>query len=287
MVRRIEARGPAVSRHSCLHVASTATTTTIVNRPLRHLNSLCCGGRSHSAAWVRCRALAVVLLLGSCSPSRVPAFPPYCTGMLPEYDVPRVSYQARTDSAELWLRTLTRLDCQDRQCEKTPWTMALSYTTKLDHLDEPVMLSGTETYRLIVQDFSTLLLVRIERHEDWSELVVKVTRGSSAWRPAVQTIRRRSRALSEPERQRVAQAVREYGLWDQPVLSEWSKIKKKERGAPLAPLPFFHGANAILEGVDSEQHHVIWRMLADPDDSIEEIVDLFWELADCAPGDGE
>lgn len=36
-----------------------------------------------------------------------------------------------------------------------------------------------------------------------------------------------------------------------------------------------------LEGVDSEQRHVVLRSLPDKDETISEVVEVFWELANC------
>lgn len=224
--------------------------------------------------WHSCLQVAVIiLLLASCSPARAPVGPPYCTGMLPDYDeAARVAYLPSARAAEEWLPALAQLDCRHRHCEEMRWTAALRYTTGLDHLDEPVVLSRGESYRLFLQSFYTLAMVRIEHDEGRSELMVKVARGASSWRPAVQTIRRRSRALSEREWRRVSQVLRKYGFWDQPVM-------RPPDGKP----PVFDGMSAILEGFDSGKRHVIWRPLPYRDDKMGEIVDLFWELADCNP----
>lgn len=133
-----------------------------------------------------------------------------------------------------------------------------------------MVLSGAESYRMIWGYFYSLTLVQIEHSEGRSELLVKSAQGASDWRPAVQTIRRRSRALSESEWLRVRQAMHEYGFWDQPVMK-----------SPDGKLPAFDGMSVTLEGVDSGKRHVIWRSIPDNDGRIRAVVNLLWKLADC------
>jgi len=151
----------------------------------------------------------------------------------------------------------------------------------MDLLDEPVLLSEVDAaYRLYLSGLGQPLVVRIERTGTQTLLVVKVARGDLSWQRAVQTIRRRSKALSESEWKRLTQALHAYGFWTRAPFARPERPWRDQKGRVHGL--FFDGVTVSLEGVDSGRRHFVMRSFSRRrEPGLEELVSVFRELASC------
>lgn len=202
--------------------------------------------------------------------------------------LPHVARQVDTRDVQLVLPYFDGVQCQVEDCAGQRLVMARARASKLDLLDEPMVLSHVdEAYRLLLNSMGELLVVRIERSGERTRLVAKVAHGDHSWQPAVQTILRRSKVLSQSEWERLNKALREYRFWERPTLEEQPKPWKDERGVMRVQPPVFDGVGLSLEGVDSGRHHFVGRLFFKPEPGLKELVSVFRDLASCDADEGE
>lgn len=197
-----------------------------------------------------------------------------------EDELPHVLHAVSARDVQLVHSQFEGLPCPVDDCESFHREVATVEAGELDGLDEPMLLSQSDTaYRLRLSGMGGPLVVRIERTGTQTMLVVKVAQGEARWQPEVQTLRRRSKALSESEWKRLTQALHAYGFWGRP---SWKlrRIWKDEKGV-VHGLGGFDGVNVSLEGLDSGRRHFVHRTFSFAEPGLEELVSVFRELASC------
>ena len=186
---------------------------------------------------------------------------------------PYISQQVSAQDVELVLSRFTNAGCQDDDCEAQRRAIATSQASYLDLLDEPMVLPQVDAaYRLRLSGTGNLLAVRIERTGQRTTLVTKMARGDRGRQPAVQTIQRRVKLLSESDWRRLEQALDAYGFWGR------ASLVKPPNPSQLVVMD---GVSVSLEGVASGKRQLLQRSFSPAEAGLQEIVRVFRELASC------
>src|SRR5690606_32849217 len=126
----------------------------LTGRELRHGAPfpwhLACAYRADGIARGCCWVSGAILLLGSCSPHHRPLTALDCAGLERESG-PRVSREVNLHDAQLILPLFEGMTCPVGDCEGLQLLMARSRASRLDLLDEPMVLSQVDVaYRLLL-----------------------------------------------------------------------------------------------------------------------------------------